>query len=485
MPTRQPRRRFLKTAACAAGAGLFSRTAFTQDAVEKSPPNFIIIFADDLGYGDLGVFGHPTIRTPNLDRMAREGQKWTQFYAAASVCTPSRAGILTGRLPIRNGMCSDKRRVLFPDSAGGLPESEITIAEALKSRGYATAAIGKWHLGHLPQFLPTRQGFDSYFGIPYSNDMDRVNGDAHEAFQNPKPEYFNVPLMRNEEVVERPADQNTITRRYTDEAIRIIQEKKDGPFFIYLAHNLPHVPLFASQDFRDKSLRGLYGDVVQEIDAGVGRILQTLREEGLAENTYVVFTSDNGPWLQYDQQGGSAGLLRDGKGTTWEGGMREPTIVWGPGRVKPGVVNGLGSTLDLLPTFCTLAGASIPDDRVLDGLDLSSTWLEEAPSPRKTMFYYRGEQLYAVRKGPWKAHFISQSAYKFDKGPEKHETPLLFNLNVDPGESFNVAGQHPDVIAEIKTVVEQHKATLSPVENQLEKRIARPAENAADANESK
>ena len=334
-------------------------------------PNFVIIFADDLGYGDLGCYGHPSIRTPNLDRMAAEGQRWTDFYVGASVCTPSRAALLTGRLPIRNGMCSDRRRVLFPDSAKGLPASEVTLAEALKPRGYTTAAIGKWHLGHLPQYLPTNNGFDSYFGIPYSNDMDRVGGPRGDAaFFDPKVEYWNVPLMRDEEIIERPANQNTITKRYVEEAVQFIEKSKDKPFFLYLAHSLPHVPLFTSDEFRDTSPRGLYGDVVEEIDAGVGRILKTLKDQGIAENTYVVFTSDNGPWLTYKQHGGSAGLLREGKGSTYEGGMREPCIMWWPGTIKPAEINDIGATMDLYTTMIKLAGGEVPTDRVVDGLDL-------------------------------------------------------------------------------------------------------------------
>ena len=327
---------------------------------QKAPlPNFIIIFTDDQGYGDLGCFGHPTIKTPNLDRMAVEGQKWTSFYVAANVCTPSRAALMTGRLPIRSGMYSDKRRVLFPDSDDGLPQSEITIARHLKQKGYRTAAIGKWHLGHLPAYLPTSHGFDSYLGIPYSNDMDRVNDiAAKEAFAHPRIEYFQVPLMRDTTVIQRPADQNTIVKRYTQEAIKIIKESKKKPFFLYMAHSLPHVPLFASKDFLGTSERGLYGDVIEEIDWSVGQILAALKQEGLDKNTYVVFTSDNGPWALFNEQGGSAGLLFGNKGTSYEGGVRVPTIFWGPGRVKPGVISGLGSTLDLLPTFGKLAGYS-------------------------------------------------------------------------------------------------------------------------------
>ena len=266
-------------------------------SVAADSPNIVVVFCDDLGYGDLSCFGHPTIKTPNLDRMAAEGVKLTQFYSASPVCTPSRAALMTGRLPIRSGMCSDKRRVLFPNSGGGIPASEITLAEALKEQGYATAAVGKWHLGHLPQFLPTSNGFDSYFGIPYSNDMDRVN-DAprgRESFWNPKVEYWNVPLLRNKEELERPADQTTITKRYTEEAVSFIKENRDGKFFLYLPHSLPHVPLFRSKEFEGKSLRGLYGDVIEEIDWSVGQVLETLRDLELDENTIVWFTSDNGP----------------------------------------------------------------------------------------------------------------------------------------------------------------------------------------------
>src|SRR5690606_21781151 len=262
--------------------------AVAPAAAQDRPPNVIVIFTDDLGYGDLGVYGHPTIRTPRLDRMAAEGMKFTQFYAAASVCTPSRAGLLTGRLPVRSGMASDQRRVLFPDSRLGLPPEEVTLAEALRERGYATAAIGKWHLGHLPEFLPTSHGFDRYFGIPYSNDMDRVGGPpGQEAFREPKIEYWNVPLMRDTESIERPANQHTITRRYTEEALRFIRENQEQPFFLYLAHSLPHVPLFVSEGFEGVSPRGLYGDVVEEIDWSVGAVLDGLREMGLQERTLV------------------------------------------------------------------------------------------------------------------------------------------------------------------------------------------------------
>jgi arylsulfatase A-like enzyme len=468
------RRQFIK--ALSAGAvslalpGCVSSGKLNAGKGKEKKPNFIIIFCDDMGYGDLTCYGHPTIRTPNLDQMAAEGQKWTNFYVGASVCTPSRAALLTGRLPIRSGMCSDRRRVLFPDSASGLPKGEVTIAEALKAKGYATACVGKWHLGHLRQYLPTSNGFDSYFGIPYSNDMDKVGGEGRQAFLEPKIEYFNVPLMRDEKIIERPANQNTITKRYTEEAIKFIRTSKNKPFFLYLAHNLPHVPLFVSKKFEDKSLRGLYGDVIEEIDWGVGQILRTLRREGLAENTFVVFTSDNGPWLIFNEHGGSAGLLREGKGCTFEGGMREPCIMWWPGKIKPAVVNDIGSTMDIYTTILTLAGARVPTDRVVDGLDLSPALFGRGPSPRKTMFYYRGAKLYAVRKGPYKAHFITKPAY--GKGKEMHhEPPLLYHLGHDPSEKYDISKDHPEVIAEIRREVALHLATLVPGEDQLAKRI--------------
>jgi len=443
---------------------------YAQPAI-KGPgsPNFIIIFADDMGYGDMGAFGHPTIKTPNLDKMAYESQRWTNFYVAAPVCTPSRAGLLTGRLPIRSGMCSENRRVLFPDSKGGLPEKEITIASALKQKGYATACIGKWHLGHLPQYSPNAHGFDYYYGIPYSNDMDRVeNVDQMEANINPEIDYFNVPLMRNSEIIERPADQTTITRRYTQEAVKFIEHNKNSNFFLYLAHSMPHVPLFRSPEFESRSLRGVYGDVIEELDWSVGEILKAVIENGLDKNTIVVFTSDNGPWTIFKQHGGSAGLLSGAKGGTFEGGMREPTIMWCPGLIKPGVVMELGTTLDLLPTFCRLADISLPGDRIYDGYDISPVLLGTGPSNRDVVFYYRDTEVFAVRKGAFKAHFITQTEYGTDM-PVIQDPPLLFNLNTDPSEKYNVANERPEVIEELRVILQSHKATVIPVENQLEK----------------
>jgi arylsulfatase A len=445
-------------------------------AAAERAPNFIVIFAYDLGYGDLGCYGHPTINTPNLDRMAREGMKFTDFYSAAEVCTPSRAGLMTGRYPIRSGMASDKRRVLFPNSGGGLPQSEITIAKALKAKEYATACVGKWHLGHLPQFLPTRHGFDSYFGIPYSNDMDRSPKapKGRVPFNEPKSEYWDVPLMRDEVIVERSPDQHELVPRYTREALAFIEKNQSRPFFLYFAHSFPHVPLFASKRFAGKSARGLYGDVVEEVDWSVGEIMKALKRLKIDRETLVFFTSDNGPWLIFNDQGGSAGLLRGGKGSTWDGGMREPGIAWWPGTIRPArVEHSLASTLDLLPTFLSLAKLPPISDRVIDGRDLSPLLRGTGPVERDAYFYYRGETLFAVRQGQHKAHFKTQDGYGQAR-PEIHTPPLLNQLGIDPGEQWNVAGTSPMVIASIEDAVERHRKTLKPVVNQLE--IPLPAE---------
>ena len=438
-------------------------------AAEKKSPNFVVIFCDDLGYGDLNCFGHPTIRTPNLNRMAAEGLKMTQFYSAAPVCTPSRAALMTGRLPARTGMCSDRRRVLFPDSKGGLQKKELTIAEGLKSKGYATACFGKWHLGHLPQFLPTSHGFDTYFGIPYSNDMDRVaeapRGRA--SFLKPRIEYWKCPLMRDEKIIEQPTDQRTITRRYTEEAVKFIRANKDKPFFVYLPHSMPHVPLFASKQFLGTSRRGLYGDVIEEIDWSVGQVLSALRSEGLDQDTIVFFTSDNGPWLIFNEHGGSAGLLRGGKGSTWEGGMREPTIIWGPGRVRQGVSQQISSTMDIMATIFAQAGIALPKNRVMDTHDLTPVLEGKGPSTRQAVFYYRGYKLMAVRRGSWKMHIMTQSGYG-QRQPTKHDPPQLYHLDRDPSEKYNVAKENSKVIAEMVKLIEKHKKEMKAAPSQLE-----------------
>lgn len=451
---------------------LLAQTAGGKKGPSRKPkdrPNVVIIFADDLGYGDLSCYGHPTIRTPQLDKMAVQGMRFTSFYSAAPVCTPSRAALMTGRYPLRSGMCHDTRRVLFPNSSGGLPAWEITIAEMLKEMGYSTGCIGKWHLGHLPQYLPTTQGFDSYFGIPYSNDMDRVADSklGKKIFLEPLVKYWNVPILRDDKVFEQPADQHTLTKRYTEESIKFIKANRDNPFFLYLAHNMPHVPLFASKEFQGKSKRGLYGDVVEELDWNVGQILDTLRAEGLEENTLVIFTSDNGPWLIFGVLGGSAGPFRDGKGSTWEGGVREPCIMWWPGQIKGGTVTAeMASTLDVFPTLAKLTGVKLAKDRFYDGYDLSPLLFGKGPSPRDTMFFYRDTKLYAARKGPFKAHFITQPAYGPGK-PEEHDPPILYHLEHDPSEKEDVAKDFPAVIEEIRKLVAAHNEIMRPGEDQL------------------
>ncbi|HOC57969.1 MAG TPA: sulfatase [Verrucomicrobiota bacterium] len=433
------------------------------------PPNVVIILADDLGYGDLACYSHPSIRTPNLDRMAAEGMRFTDFYVAACVCTPSRAALLTGRLPIRSGMSGDlQHRVQNRNSPGGLPPEEITIARALKGKGYATQCVGKWHLGHHPQNLPTRHGFDGFYGLRWSNDMEPARGipKGASASLDPKPEWWNCTLMRNDQPIEQPADLSTLTRRYTEEAVRFIQQNRKRPFFLYFAHTYPHIPLFASKAFQKTSPRGLYGDVVEELDWSVGQVLDTLRKQGLDKNTLVFFTSDNGPWLVKDLVGGCAGLLQGGKGSTWEGGMRVPGIAWWPGSIKAGTVNReLACSMDLFNTSLALAGAPIPSDRIIDGVDMTPMLLGKGPARRNMVIYYNGDEVYALRKGAYKAHFSTYSGYG-KEAPENHNPPLLFHLPNDPGERFNIAADHPEVIADIRQELEKYHASLMPGKRQ-------------------
>jgi len=436
-----------------------------------------------MGYGDVGSYGHPTIKTPNLDMMSYEGQKWTQFYSASSVCTPSRAALMTGRLPIRNGMIGSNTRVLFPNSDFGLPPSEITIAEKLKENGYKTIAIGKWHLGHKKEYLPLQHGFDYYYGIPYSNDMNAINGVTCCPGNNYWPQYekkpinsdnYNVPLMENNEIVERPADQTTITKRFSEKVVEKISELKDDKFFIYLAHSLPHIPLYASEDFLGKSKNGLYGDVIEEIDHGVGTIISELKKFNLDKNTILVFTSDNGPWLPFETHAGSAGLLREGKGMTWEGGQRVPGIFWGAD-IKPGVIDQIGSTMDLLPTIVDFTNTEKISDRVIDGVSIKQTLLNHKPSERNKIIFYREREIYAVRYGDYKAHFIIKGAYNYPQGSNEKivlEDPLLYNLNVDPSEKFNIAKKFPEKVKEIKKIAEDHLKSFEPPKSLLESRTS-------------
>ncbi len=366
------------------------------------PPNIVLILADDLGWADVGAYGARGYATPNLDRMAAEGIRFTSFYAPNPACSPTRAAIMTGSYAPRVGI----PEVLGPRSRRGLSPDETTIAELLRGEGYATIAVGKWHLGDHPAFLPTAHGFDSYFGIPYSNDMSPAK--ANNPREGANAWYPELPLVRDTTVIEREPDQTQLTRRYTEEVVRFIGEHADRPFFAYLAYAFPHVPLWASEAFAGSTQQGLYGDVVAEIDWSVGQILAALAEHGLDDRTIVAFTSDNGPWLVFGNHAGSAGPFREGKATTFEGGHRVPAIVRWPGRVPAGTVTPLLATgMDFLPTFARLAGATLPTDRVLDGHDISSLLTGEqtvANSPYERFFYYRSGELQAVRSGKWKLH---------------------------------------------------------------------------------
>ncbi|MFT5129139.1 MAG: arylsulfatase A [Rhodothermales bacterium] len=439
-------------------------------------PNLVIIYCDDLGWGDLGCFGNPTIQTPHLDQMAAQGQKWTQFYVAAPVCTPSRAGLMTGRYPIRNGMTSAKRVVFFPDSGSGLLPEEVTIAEMLKEQGYATGMFGKWHLGHLPQFQPTNQGFDTYYGIPYSNDMDRISGpnyrkEATDPSFLTKTEHYNVPLIHDGKEIARPADQHTITKAYTEKTIAFIEANKDNPFFVYLPHSMPHIPLFASENFVGRSKRGLYGDVIEEIDWSVGQVLSTLRRLKLAENTMVMFCSDNGPWLTFKTHGGSAGPLRAGKGTTFEGGQRVPTIFWWPGTIPAAsVVTDIGSATDMMATLATICGGKAPSDRTLDSLDLTPALKGTGESPRDDFFYWTRAELHAVRSGPWKLHLKQREPINYGRAVILPK-PQLFHLEHDISEAYDVASSHPEIVAKLLAMADAHKAQIAPYPDQLIIRI--------------
>tara|TARA_B100000902_G_scaffold200697_1_gene191248 strand:- start:3751 stop:5121 length:1371 start_codon:yes stop_codon:yes gene_type:complete len=410
-------------------------------------PNFIVIFTDDQGYEDIGCFGSPKIKTPNLDKLAAEGRKFTSFYSANSVCSPSRAALMTGCYPTRVSVPG----VLFPRHKEGLNPDEITIAELLKTKGYATSCIGKWHIGHKPKFLPTRQGFDSYFGIPYSNDMtidpeaklaaDIIlrEGFTLDQIKNEKPKKNLVPLMRNEEVIEYPCDQTTLTKRYTEEAVRFIEKNEDKPFFLYIPHTMPHIPLFASKNFKGKSERGPYGDTIEEIDWSVGEIMKTLRENNLDENTLVIYTSDNGPWKLKEGRGGSAYPLRGYKFQTYEGGMRVPCIMSWKGKIPSGTVcDEIGATIDLLPTFANLAGAKIPDDRIIDGKNIWPiiSGKEGALSPHDIYYYYKGNRLESARQGKWKIR----------RSGKKSQSVELYNLEDDISESKNLSPKNPELI---------------------------------------
>jgi arylsulfatase A len=433
-----------------------SKTNAAASSLEsRSKPNVIIIFTDDQGYGDLGCFGSTTIRTPNLDQLAKEGRKFTSFMVASSVCSPSRAALLTGCYPKRVSM---HQGVLFPESTTGLNPEEHTIADHLRQQGYKTACFGKWHLGHHPEVLPTAQGFDTYFGIPYSNDMNHPDNQRRpkggpqgmdELWNNPESAItkWKTPLVENEAIVELPVDQRTITRRCTERAISFIRAHHDQPFFIYLPYSMPHIPLYVPDDVRDPDPKRAYINTIEHIDTEVGRIFNELREQKLAENTYVIFATDNGPWLTFQHHGGSAGPLRDGKMSTFEGGQRVPCIMWAPGRIPADTVcNELASTIDLLPTIAAITETPLPVDRSIDGVDISSLLSGGDESPRKEFLYYtRAGRIEGIREGDWKLLVKVQEGL----APLRHNDNLavmLFNLAIDLGEKHNVAAMNVELV---------------------------------------
>ncbi|MEX2260306.1 MAG: sulfatase [Bryobacteraceae bacterium] len=421
----------------------------SEAAPRKRPPNIVILLCDDLGYGDVGCYGNQVIRTPRIDGMAAEGVRLTEFYATPT-CTPTRASLLTGRYPLRSGLT----RVLIPREHFGIPDSEITLGDALKQRGYRTACIGKWHLGDRPPYRPNRHGFDSFYGLLYSNDMTL-----------PLVNWPPIKLFRNEEIVESPAVQSTLTQRFTGEAVRFIEANKDNPFFLYVPYTTPHLPWSASADFAGKSRYGAYGDAVEEVDWSVGKILKTLNRQGLEEDTVVVFLSDNGPELITPKPGGSAGGLRGGKGSTWEGGVRVPCIVRWPNRLPAGEARpGISCTMDLFATFAELAGVQLPPDHVVDGRNLLSFLEGKSSSPRSAHCFHRGRKIFGVRSAEWKLHFFKTEMGMLGrwKDPIACKPPELYNLEKDPGETRDLSGDYPEVVAQLTRLARDFEASIVP-----------------------
>ena len=420
-------------------------TVLTLPAVAADKPNVILIFADDMGYNDLSCYGSKKIKTPNLDRLASGGRRFTSFMVASSVCSPSRAALMTGCYPKRVSM---EKHVLFPQSKKGINPDEYTMADHFSSVGYATTAIGKWHLGHYPETLPRALGFGSYYGIPYSNDMNhpdnkgKISPASDEGWKNQAESVkkWHTPLIENETIVELPVDQRTITRRYTDRALSFIEDNKDKPFFIYLPHSMPHIPLYVPDDAFDPDPLNAYTCTIEHIDAEVGRIMEKVKAEGLEKKTIIIFTSDNGPWIQFKNHGGNADPLRAGKGTPFEGGQRVPCIIWAPGRIPAGTVSDeLVTTMDLLPSLAAIIGKPLPENgNRIDGLDLSETVTGDKPSAREEFVYYTANgQLIGLRKDGWK---LLLNSGKKDKTRE----PMLFNLKEDISEANDLASKQPE-----------------------------------------
>lgn len=430
----------------------------------ESLPNIVLIFTDDQGYQDVGVFGSPNINTPHLDKMASEGLKLTNFYAAQAVCSASRAAILTGCYPNRIGI----HGALMPNAKIGLAHQEVTIAEMLQQKGYATGIFGKWHLGDHPDFMPLNHGFDEFFGIPYSNDMW-----PNHPQQGPIFDFDPLPLYENEVVIDTLMDQSNLTTQITQKSVEFIKRNKDKPFFLYVPHPQPHVPLFVSDKFKGKSERGLYGDVIMEIDWSVGEIMNALKEAHVDDNTLVIFTSDNGPWLAYGNHSGSAEPLREGKGTAWEGGQREPFIAHFPGKIPSGTTKKTPlMAIDILPTIADIVGADLPRNEI----DGKSAWklfkgeTEESPQDAY-FFYYKKNELHGVRYGKWKLYF--PHSYRTMNGQEQGKDGLpgeykmigleeieLYDLENDISETKNLASENPEVVAKIKLLANDMRSQL-------------------------
>lgn len=454
---------------------LFSLPGVRGRAKPQKPLNIVLIYCDDLGYGDLSVNGALKYKTPNLDKMAQEGMRFTNFNSVQAVCSASRAGLMTGCYPNRVGISG----ALMPDSKIGLNPNEMTLAELLKQKNYATIAIGKWHLGHLPPFLPVKQGFDSYFGIPYSNDMWPVNYDGKPATKENAPgklKYPPLPLLENENVLKTLntlEDQSQLTTLYTEKAVDFIHKNHKKPFFIYLAHSMPHVPLAVSAKFAGKSEQGLYGDVIMEIDWSVGEIIRALETEGIARNTLIIFTSDNGPWLNFGNHAGNTGGLREGKGNSFEGGHRVPCIMKWPAQIPTGsVCNKLCATIDILPTLAEITHTTLPP-RKIDGVSICALLKgDETADPRKTLlYYYRQNNLEAVRKGEWKLVFDhpGRTYTGFEPGKDGFPgnvnenfsfTKALYDLRRDPGERYDMKDYYPEIVTELEKIAAEAREDL-------------------------
>jgi arylsulfatase A len=450
-------------------------------------PNFVIVFTDDQGYQDVGCFGSPDIKTPNLDRMGKEGTRFTNFYASQAVCSASRASLMTGCYNVRVGIMG----ALGPGSRQGINADEMTIAEVVKQRGYATAIYGKWHLGHHPKFLPTRHGFDDYFGLPYSNDMWPFHpGVAHLPMEDRLKRWPHLPLIEGERVINDQVtaeDQTHLTTWYTERAVKFIEKNSDRPFLVYVPHSMPHVPLFVSDKFKGKSKRGLYGDVIMEIDWSVGQILETLKRLDLDDNTLVIFTSDNGPWLSYGEHAGRALPLREGKGTMFDGGCREACIMRWPGKIPAGAVcHEMAATIDVLPTVAALVGVELPKDRIIDGKDIRPLMAGTpgAKSPHEAYYFYWGGHLQAVRSGKWKLHFPHGYRSLDGRPGGKGGTPVrytqkriglaLFDLVNDIGETTNVARRNPDIVKRLQALAEKARDDLGDAGTKRKGKNLRP-----------